>query len=180
MPLVVDPGLYQDTKSDIFWVQPKRTLPTAFKLFTGQFFSIWQILCADVPCQDKCPSAKEVVLKAKPGLLPWPNCIFLLTVQFNHCFSSAWIIVFLHILISSFLCIVPFSAMQRIELACIPDGQFSCLLHLSFSYWEIRLISFPTVLQTTLLFLFPINVISLFTTFFQFYPCSICLQCFVY
>ncbi|CDP05925.1 unnamed protein product [Coffea canephora] len=41
MPLVVDPGLYQDTKSDIFWVQPKRTLPTAFKLFTG---SAWMIL----------------------------------------------------------------------------------------------------------------------------------------
>ncbi|EPS60185.1 hypothetical protein M569_14619, partial [Genlisea aurea] len=38
MPLIVDPGLYLTTKSDIFWVQPKRNLPTAFKLFTGQFF----------------------------------------------------------------------------------------------------------------------------------------------
>ncbi|KAK6157391.1 hypothetical protein DH2020_011639 [Rehmannia glutinosa] len=34
MPLMIDPGLYQTTKSDIFWVSPKRNLPTAFKLFT--------------------------------------------------------------------------------------------------------------------------------------------------
>ncbi|KAL6553455.1 Beta-glucuronosyltransferase GlcAT14A [Orobanche gracilis] len=34
-PLIVDPGLYQTTKSDIFWVTPNRSLPTAFKLFTG-------------------------------------------------------------------------------------------------------------------------------------------------
>ncbi|KZV23230.1 xylosyltransferase 2-like [Dorcoceras hygrometricum] len=41
MPLIVDPGLYQKTKSDIFWVTPRRNLPTAFKLFTG---SAWMIL----------------------------------------------------------------------------------------------------------------------------------------
>ncbi|KAM0017331.1 putative glycosyl transferase, family 14, beta-glucuronosyltransferase GlcAT14A/B/C [Helianthus debilis subsp. tardiflorus] len=41
IPLMVDPGLYLNTKSDIFWVQPKRVLPTAFKLFTG---SAWMIL----------------------------------------------------------------------------------------------------------------------------------------
>lgn len=41
MPLVVDPGLYKTTKSDIFWVSPRRALPTAFKLFTG---SAWMIL----------------------------------------------------------------------------------------------------------------------------------------
>ncbi|KAM3249299.1 beta-glucuronosyltransferase GlcAT14B [Capsicum annuum] len=41
MPLIIDPGLYQSTKSDIFWVAPRRTLPTAFKLFTG---SAWTIL----------------------------------------------------------------------------------------------------------------------------------------
>ncbi|CAI9088671.1 OLC1v1023073C1 [Oldenlandia corymbosa var. corymbosa] len=41
MPLIVDPGLYQNTKSDIFWVSPKRPLPTAFRLFTG---SAWTIL----------------------------------------------------------------------------------------------------------------------------------------
>ena len=37
MPLIVDPGLYQSTKQDVFWVNPKRALPTAFKLFTGWF-----------------------------------------------------------------------------------------------------------------------------------------------
>lgn len=41
MPLMVDPGLYKTTKSDIFWVSPRRALPTAFKLFTG---SAWMIL----------------------------------------------------------------------------------------------------------------------------------------
>lgn len=41
MPLIVDPGLYQTTKQDIFWVAPRRALPTAFKLFTG---SAWMIL----------------------------------------------------------------------------------------------------------------------------------------
>lgn len=41
MPLMVDPGLYQTTKQDIFWVRPKRQLPTAFKLFTG---SAWMVL----------------------------------------------------------------------------------------------------------------------------------------
>ncbi|CAI9262250.1 unnamed protein product [Lactuca saligna] len=41
MPLMVDPGLYQNKKSDIFWVQPRRALPTTFKLFTG---SAWMIL----------------------------------------------------------------------------------------------------------------------------------------
>ncbi|XP_015055270.1 beta-glucuronosyltransferase GlcAT14A-like [Solanum pennellii] len=41
MPLIIDPGLYQNTKSDIFWVAPRRTLPTAFKLFTG---SAWTVL----------------------------------------------------------------------------------------------------------------------------------------
>ncbi|KAL1325599.1 hypothetical protein HN51_035651 [Arachis hypogaea] len=41
MPLIVDPGLYMSTKKDLFWVGPKRTLPTAFKLFTG---SAWMVL----------------------------------------------------------------------------------------------------------------------------------------
>uniref|UniRef100_A0A7N0UNE7 Uncharacterized protein n=1 Tax=Kalanchoe fedtschenkoi TaxID=63787 RepID=A0A7N0UNE7_KALFE len=41
MPMMVDPGLYSNSKQDIFWVSPKRALPTAFKLFTG---SAWMIL----------------------------------------------------------------------------------------------------------------------------------------
>lgn len=40
-PLIIDPGLYNKTKSDLFRVAPKRTLPTSFKLFTG---SAWMIL----------------------------------------------------------------------------------------------------------------------------------------
>lgn len=41
MPLMIDAGLYSTQKSDIFWVQPRRSLPTAFKLFTG---SAWMVL----------------------------------------------------------------------------------------------------------------------------------------
>jgi hypothetical protein len=37
MPIIIDPGLYQSTKQDVFWANPKRPLPTAFKLFTGWF-----------------------------------------------------------------------------------------------------------------------------------------------
>ena len=44
MPMIVDPGLYQSTKSDVFWVTPKRTLPTAFRLFTGQCFYLLMTL----------------------------------------------------------------------------------------------------------------------------------------
>lgn len=41
MPMIVDPGLYMDKKDDLFWVPQKRSLPTAFKLFTG---SAWMVL----------------------------------------------------------------------------------------------------------------------------------------
>lgn len=40
-PLIIDPGLYMSTKSDVFWVTQKRETPKAFKLFTG---SAWMIL----------------------------------------------------------------------------------------------------------------------------------------
>ncbi|CAH9103005.1 unnamed protein product [Cuscuta epithymum] len=39
-PLMIDPGLYKNTKSDLFWVQPNRGLPTSFRLFTG---SAWMV-----------------------------------------------------------------------------------------------------------------------------------------
>ncbi|XP_010479843.1 PREDICTED: beta-glucuronosyltransferase GlcAT14A-like isoform X1 [Camelina sativa] len=41
MPLMIDPGLYMLNKSDVFWVSSKRSLPAAFKLFTG---SAWMAL----------------------------------------------------------------------------------------------------------------------------------------
>ncbi|VFQ80049.1 unnamed protein product [Cuscuta campestris] len=39
-PLMIDPGLYKNTKSDLLWVQPNRGLPTSFRLFTG---SAWMV-----------------------------------------------------------------------------------------------------------------------------------------
>ncbi|KAE9619827.1 hypothetical protein Lal_00040414 [Lupinus albus] len=40
-PMIIDPGLYSLNKSEIWWVNKQRTLPTSFKLYTG---SAWTIL----------------------------------------------------------------------------------------------------------------------------------------
>ncbi|XP_071696342.1 beta-glucuronosyltransferase GlcAT14B-like [Rutidosis leptorrhynchoides] len=40
-PVIVDPGLYMTKKSDVFWITQRRSVPTAFKLFTG---SAWMVL----------------------------------------------------------------------------------------------------------------------------------------
>ncbi|OIT38424.1 PREDICTED: beta-glucuronosyltransferase GlcAT14B-like [Nicotiana attenuata] len=40
-PVIIDPGLYSLNKSDVFWIPQKRSMPTAFKLFTG---SAWMML----------------------------------------------------------------------------------------------------------------------------------------
>jgi hypothetical protein len=37
-PVIIDPGLYSLQKSDVFWITEKRSVPTAFKLFTGKCF----------------------------------------------------------------------------------------------------------------------------------------------
>ncbi|XP_068642698.1 beta-glucuronosyltransferase GlcAT14B-like [Aristolochia californica] len=34
-PIIIDPGLYMTKKADVFWVTQRRSVPTAFKLFTG-------------------------------------------------------------------------------------------------------------------------------------------------
>ncbi|KAJ3691917.1 hypothetical protein LUZ60_012267 [Juncus effusus] len=43
-PVIIDPGLYSSQKSDVFWITEKRSVPTAFKLFTG---SAWMVLTHD-------------------------------------------------------------------------------------------------------------------------------------
>ncbi|CAL5323387.1 unnamed protein product [Camellia sinensis] len=40
-PVIIDPGLSNLQKSDVFWVSKKRSIPTAYKLFTG---SAWMML----------------------------------------------------------------------------------------------------------------------------------------
>ncbi|KAJ8546086.1 hypothetical protein K7X08_018669 [Anisodus acutangulus] len=40
-PIIVDPGLYVTKKADVFWITQRRSVPTAFKLFTG---SAWMVL----------------------------------------------------------------------------------------------------------------------------------------
>ncbi|KMT17150.1 hypothetical protein BVRB_2g040610 [Beta vulgaris subsp. vulgaris] len=48
-PVIIDPGLYQTKKADVFWVTQRRSVPTAFKLFTG---SAWMALSR--PFVDYC------------------------------------------------------------------------------------------------------------------------------
>lgn len=36
-PIIIDPGLYQDKKTDIYWMTQRRAVPTKFRLFTGKF-----------------------------------------------------------------------------------------------------------------------------------------------
>ncbi|PHU19827.1 hypothetical protein BC332_10978 [Capsicum chinense] len=40
-PITIDLGLYMTKKSDVFWITQRRSVPTAFKLFTG---SAWMAL----------------------------------------------------------------------------------------------------------------------------------------
>ncbi|GER29425.1 Core-2/I-branching beta-1,6-N-acetylglucosaminyltransferase family protein [Striga asiatica] len=40
-PVIIDPGLYMTKKTDVFWISQRRSVPTAFKLFTG---SAWMAL----------------------------------------------------------------------------------------------------------------------------------------
>ncbi|CAN1216785.1 Beta-glucuronosyltransferase GlcAT14B [Linum perenne] len=40
-PVIIDPGLYSLQKSDVFWVTEKRSVPSAYRLFTG---SAWMML----------------------------------------------------------------------------------------------------------------------------------------
>jgi len=40
-PIIIDPAFYLSKKSDLAVTSQKRTLPTAFKLFTGMFMSIF-------------------------------------------------------------------------------------------------------------------------------------------
>lgn len=40
-PIIIDPGLYMNRKTDIFWATQKRAVPTAYRLFTG---SAWTVL----------------------------------------------------------------------------------------------------------------------------------------
>ncbi|XP_030954555.1 beta-glucuronosyltransferase GlcAT14B-like [Quercus lobata] len=40
-PVIVDPGLYSLHKSDVFWVSEQRSVPSAYRLFTG---SAWMML----------------------------------------------------------------------------------------------------------------------------------------
>ncbi|GMP30453.1 hypothetical protein CsSME_00005114 [Camellia sinensis var. sinensis] len=40
-PIIIDPGLYMTNKADVFWITQRRSVPSAFKLFTG---SAWMAL----------------------------------------------------------------------------------------------------------------------------------------
>lgn len=46
-PIIVDPGLYLSKKSDLAMTTQRRSLPTAFKLFTG--IAIGCLFCTVIP-----------------------------------------------------------------------------------------------------------------------------------
>ncbi|XP_047973652.1 beta-glucuronosyltransferase GlcAT14B-like isoform X2 [Salvia hispanica] len=64
MPLIIDPGLYQTTKSDVFAVGPKRNLPTAFKLFTEGYFQT--VIC-------NAPQFVPTVVNHDMHYISWDN-----------------------------------------------------------------------------------------------------------
>ncbi|KAM7272844.1 hypothetical protein ACFE04_027508 [Oxalis oulophora] len=43
-PIIIGPGLYMDKKADVFWVTQRRSVPTAFKLYTGTSFLLFSLL----------------------------------------------------------------------------------------------------------------------------------------
>ncbi|XLR53238.1 hypothetical protein HN51_021460, partial [Arachis hypogaea] len=63
MPLIVDPGLYQSNKSEVFWVTPNRNLPTSFRLFTDiETETKQKKLCPY--SYPRCPNFKSCVAEA--------------------------------------------------------------------------------------------------------------------
>ncbi|KAF6151403.1 hypothetical protein GIB67_020627 [Kingdonia uniflora] len=44
-PIIIDPGLYMTKKADVFWITQRRSVPTAFKLFTGENFDVYFSVC---------------------------------------------------------------------------------------------------------------------------------------
>ncbi|KAG6477385.1 beta-glucuronosyltransferase GlcAT14B-like [Zingiber officinale] len=50
-PIIIDPGFYKPNKTAVFWAKEKRSIPSAFKIFTG---SSWVILSR--PFLDFCIS----------------------------------------------------------------------------------------------------------------------------
>lgn len=47
-PVIIDPGLYSLHKSDVFWITEKRSVATAYKLFTGECseWFLFALLCS--------------------------------------------------------------------------------------------------------------------------------------
>ncbi|CAL5370604.1 unnamed protein product [Camellia sinensis] len=43
-PIIIDPGLYMTNKADVFWITQRRSVPSAFKLFTDHLCSAWMAL----------------------------------------------------------------------------------------------------------------------------------------
>lgn len=43
-PVIIDPGLYSLHKSDVFWVSEQRSVPSAYRLFTGEDFCLLPLI----------------------------------------------------------------------------------------------------------------------------------------
>jgi hypothetical protein len=58
-PVIIDPGLYMTKKADVFWITQRRSVPTAFKLFTGMRFRTLNL--TNVSCYLLCFDFSDVV-----------------------------------------------------------------------------------------------------------------------
>ncbi|KAJ9548727.1 hypothetical protein OSB04_021270 [Centaurea solstitialis] len=79
-PVIIDPGLYSLKKSDVFWVSQKRSVPTAYKLFTGNSFNItvkiWYKVSAYIICLWGWDNLPRIVLMYYANFLSSPEGYF--------------------------------------------------------------------------------------------------------
>ncbi|GJX23377.1 beta-glucuronosyltransferase GlcAT14B-like protein [Tanacetum coccineum] len=94
-PVIVDPGLYMSKKSDVFWITQRRSVPTAFKLFTG---SAWMVLSR--PFVDFCiwgwDNLPRTVLMYYANFISSPEGYFHTVVCNAHEFSNTTVNSDLH------------------------------------------------------------------------------------
>jgi hypothetical protein len=77
MPVIIDPALYMKTKGDLFWMPERRSLPTAFKLFTGACTAL--SVCPPVTVNlTSTEESLEFVFSASTQLpVALPICVFI-------------------------------------------------------------------------------------------------------
>jgi hypothetical protein len=112
-PILIDPALYSRNKSDIWWVIKQRTVPTAFKLYTGfsPIFSLFQLKQA--PCKERicihAPPKPSPVFFILYSLLACELLVIIVSTYlnlFSHVSKLIFKMVFSQHFIYLFFCII--------------------------------------------------------------------------